>query len=101
MYCNDEIIAINQDSLCSPAKPYMLIEEGDKIIHVLKRKLSDGSEAIAVFNFGETTENVKVYLDGESKVRDVWAKRDLKNASVLKILEMKPHTVQIFKVSKM
>jgi len=100
MYCNDEIIAINQDSLADAAKPYMMIENGDKIIHVLKRKLSDGSSAFAVFNFGKTTENVKVYLDGESKIRDVWAKRDMKNAKTISILEMKPHTVRIFKVIK-
>ncbi len=100
MYCNDEILEINQDTLGAPAKPYMLIESGEKILHVLKRELSDGSYALAVFNFGETEENPKIYLDGVSKIRDVWAKRDLKPTKTLTVLEMKPHTVRIFKVSK-
>ena len=100
MYCNDEIIAINQDALAAPAMPYMLIEKGQKKLHVLKRKLADGSYALAVFNFGETTENLKIYLEEEAKVRDVWAKQDLGIMKTIRIYEMTPHTVQIFKVSK-
>lgn len=100
MYCNDEIIAINQDALAAPAMPYMLIEKGEKKLHVLKRKLADGSYALAVFNFGETTENPKIYLEEEAKVRDVWAKQDLGIMKTIRIYEMTPHTVQIFKVSK-
>ena len=100
MYCNDEIIAINQDPLAASAMPYMIIEKGEKKLHVLKRKLFDGSYALAVFNFGETTENPKIHLEEESRVRDVWAKRDLKTTKLIQIYEMKPHTVQIFKITK-
>ena len=93
MYCNDEIIAINQDALAAPAMPYMLIEKGEKKLHVLKRKLADGSYALAVFNFGETTENPKIYLEEEAKVRDVWAKQDLGIMKTIRIYGMRRHLV--------
>ena len=99
MYCNDEIIAINQDSACIAAKPYMIIESGDKIIHVLSRTLSNGDVAFAAFNFGETEESFKIYLDGNSKIRDVWAKRDLAEGKTIS-LTMPAHTVRIFGTSK-
>ena len=100
MYCNDEIIAIHQDSAFCTAKPLMIIEDCKKIIHVFKKKLADGSAAIAAFNLGETKENVKIYLDGYSSVRDVWAKRDISKDDKISI-GMPPHTVRIFKVTEL
>lgn len=99
VYCNEEIIAINQDSAFCAAKPYMILEEGKKIIHVFKKKLVGGDYAIAVFNLGETEENVKVYLDEISAVRDLWAKKDLKKSDNISIY-MYPHTTRVFRVSK-
>ena len=99
MYCNEEIIAINQDTAFSTAKPHMLIEDGKKIVHVFKKKLEGGDIAYAVFNLGETKENVKVFLDDPSYVRDVWAKKDMGEASVLSLPEMPMHTVRIFRTT--
>ena len=98
VYCNDEIIAINQDSLCDTARPVTIIERGDAILHVWKRRLCDGSFAFAVFNLGKTTEEVKIMLDGESLVRDVWAKRDLGTMNVIKE-SVVSHTVRIYKAT--
>lgn len=100
MFCNEEIIAINQDKGGYAAKPYMIVEEGKKKIHVFTKKLADGSTAIAVFNLGETQENVKVYFDGHSHIRDVWAKKDMDDCKTLSIELMQPHTVRIFKVTQ-
>ena len=97
MYCNEEIIAINQDSAFKTARPCMMLEDGQKMIHVFKKKLSDGADAYAFFNLGETKESVKLYLDEESTIRDVWAKKDLPDADKIEIT-MHPHTVRIFKV---
>ena len=77
----------------------MILEEGKKIIHVFKKKLVGGDYAIAVFNLGETEENVKVYLDEISAVRDLWAKKDLKKSDNISIY-MYPHTTRVFRVSK-
>lgn len=99
VYCNEEVIAINQDCGGYAAKPYIMLEDGKKIIHVLKRKLYCGDEAIAVFNLGETSENVTVYLDEVSKIRDVWAKEDLEDADNITLINMMPHTVRLFRIS--
>ena len=99
MYCNNEIIAINQDTAFCSAKPILTIEKGDTIIHGYKRLLSNGDFAIALFNLGETKEFVTTYLDEEMNIRDVWAKKDLEKANKIS-LAMEPHTVRIFRMSK-
>jgi len=98
MYCNDEIIEINQDTAFSAARPVIMLEDGKKIIHVFKKKLAEGDTAYAVFNLGETEETVNVYLDGESSIRDVWAKKDLPTASKITVAT-KPHTVKIYRIA--
>ena len=99
MYCNEEIIAINQDPAFKTAIPYMLIENGDSIVHIFKKQLCDGSEAFCVFNLGDKTESVKVFLGETRLVRDVWAKTDIGEMSVIKLPEMPAHTVKIYKTS--
>jgi len=98
IYCNEEVIAINQDCGAYAAKPYMLMEDGKKIIHVLKKKLHNGDYAIAVFNLGETTEDVKVYLDEKAQIRDVWAKENLEAAETIVLAQMPPHTTRMFRI---
>ncbi len=97
LYCNEEIIAINQDCAFSSAKPYMLIKDNEKDIRVYRRKLVDGSEAYAVFNLGEKREDLRVYLDGVCDIRDVWAKKDMGCADSIYLVRMMPHSVRIFK----
>lgn len=96
MYCNEEIIAINQDSLFSTARPYMMLESGDRMLHIFEKKLSCGAVAYAVFNLGKTEETAKIYLDSESEIRDLWAKKNLKSAKTVSLV-MPPHTVRIIK----
>ena len=98
MYCNDEIIAINQDTAFSAAIPVVMLEDGKKTVHVFKKKLSGGDTAYAVFNLGESEEKVKIYLDCESKIRDVWAKKDLGSSSKI-VVDTKPHTVKIYRIA--
>lgn len=98
MYCNDEIIAINQDCGFHTARPCMIIEKDQAKIHAFKKKLADGSTAYAIFNLGDTTEEVQLYLDELSSVRDVWAKRDLVPTSTIS-LKMPKHTVKVYKTT--
>ncbi|MBR4949140.1 MAG: hypothetical protein IKZ25_00025 [Clostridia bacterium] len=98
MYCNEEILAIHQDSAFSTAKPYIMLEGNDKAVHVFRKKLSNGDYAIGAFNVGETRERVKIYLDEKSNIRDVWAKKDLSENDKIS-LSMPPHTVKIFRIS--
>ena len=100
VYCNEEIIDINQDSEFSAAIPVTVIEKDKTVIHVYKKKLSGGDTAYAIFNLGESCEKVNIYLDSECTVRDVWAKRDL-DATAKISLEAMPHTVRILRCSEL
>ena len=97
MYCNEEMIAINQDSAFLPALPFVTEEEGDKKIHIYKKLLSNGDYAIAVFNLGETKEEVNIALEEGASVRDVWAKEELGLMEHISV-EMHPHTVRVFRI---
>ena len=99
VYCNEEVIAINQDPAAYAAKPHMILEDGKKKVHVLKKKLHNGDYAIAVFNLGETTSHVKVYLDDMSQVRDVWAKEDLDPTATIVLPDMPPHTTRLYRIT--
>ena len=100
MYCNEEIIAINQDHECNIAYPILMIEDEatSKKVHVFKKKLARGDYAICAFNLGKTAEKFSVCLDCEALVRDVWAKRDCYTAAEI-LLDMPPHTVRVFRVT--
>ena len=99
VYCNEEIIAINQDTAFCPAKPYMMFENGKQRLHIYRRKLSNGKYGIAVFNLGETVENTAIDLEDLSLVRDVWAKKDMGTMERIQVV-MHPHTVRIFSVQR-
>ena len=98
MYCNEEVIAINQDAACRAARPYLMLEDGEKCIHVFRRVLADDDLAFMALNLGETAENVTIWLDEPAAVRDVWAKRDLGTLDAV-TLRMEPHTVRILRTA--
>ncbi len=95
MYCNEEVIAINQDA--GFKTPVLIVDEqdGDKFIHVYKKELEDGTYAYAFFNFGETKEMVEIALEETVAVRDAWAKEDVGSMDKI-VISMEPHTVRIF-----
>lgn len=96
LYCNEEIIAINQDSSFHTAIPVYQEEKDISILDVFEKELEDGTYAYAFFNLGETKQKVLGRFAGEANLRDVWAKEDLECAKYLD-LEMMPHTVRILK----
>ena len=98
MYCNEDVIEINQDFVSS-ARPCVMLEDGRKILHAYKKKLSGGDEAYALFNLGETRESFTVYLDEPRRIRDIWAKEDCGISDKL-TYNMHPHTVRLFRVSQ-
>ena len=99
IYCNEEILAINQDCAFDTAKPIIKIDENDKIIHVFKKTLFDGKIAYALFNLGENEQQVTVELDQNSHVRDAWAKENLKDDVAISV-KMQPHTTRVFVTEK-
>ena len=99
LYCNEEIIAINQDCAFDTARPIIKDNDDNKIINVFKKNLADGRVAYALFNMGETTESVSVDLESLCEIRDAWAKEDLPNASVISY-QMPPHTTKVLVTKK-
>jgi len=98
LYCNEEILAINQDCGFHTVKPHLMLENGNQLVHCFRKKLADGSYAFAYFNLGETTEDAAIFLDDAASVRDLWAKKDLGVMDTISFKSM-PRTVRIFKVS--
>ena len=94
MITNDEIIAINQDSLADFPDEI----RKDDSVRIYKRALENGDIAYALFNMTEETRVEAVELGKNKAVRDVWAKEDAPNSSNL-VCRLQPHGVRIFRVT--
>jgi hypothetical protein len=75
---NDEVLAVDQDSLGSPAAKISM----DKNTEIWAKKLSNGNIAIGMFNRGTKDGPVTLKwedakLIGPQKVRDLWQHKDL------------------------
>jgi alpha-galactosidase len=75
---NDEVLALDQDELGSPAAQRVV--DGRKQVYV--KELADGSRAIGLFNLAEEPQEISVTwsqlgLTGAQKVRDLWRQKDL------------------------
>ena len=97
---NDEVIAIDQDTLGKQAT--CVARQGD--LRVFAKPLDDGSWAVGLFNLGEieTTGSVNwssLKISGPQKVRDVWRQRDLGVFSDHFDGRIAPHGVLLVKVS--
>ncbi|MBR2042951.1 MAG: hypothetical protein IJ946_01275 [Clostridia bacterium] len=99
LYCNEEIIAINQDVGFAPSIPVFKKTENNSNLYVFEKQLADGKVAYGIFNMGESDEIITINFDGRSSVRDLWSKTDLDAADTITIDSPK-HTVRILKCSK-
>ncbi|MCX6889957.1 MAG: NPCBM/NEW2 domain-containing protein [Verrucomicrobia bacterium] len=75
---NDEVIEVDQDPLGIQGRPVTLL--GD--LEVMSRPLFDGTQAVALFNWGEKPAQIEVRwadlrLAGPHPVRDLWLRKDL------------------------
>ncbi len=96
LYCNEEIIAVNQDAAFAPSVPVFRKNEGNATLDVYEKLLEDGTYAYAFFNMGETEETVTAKFSEASTLRDLWAKEDINTCDSLS-LAMPAHTVRIIK----
>ena len=69
IYCNEEIIAINQD--CAFNTPTILsrVKEGERYFDTFEKELEDGTFAYAFFNLGSVDESVKLAPNEVSPVK--------------------------------
>ena len=75
---NDEVLAIDQDSLGKMA----VKKGGSELQPAYAKPLDDGSWAVGLFNLSETPATVTVQwsdlgLTGKQAVRDLWRQKDL------------------------
>jgi alpha-galactosidase len=102
LLCNEEIIAVNQDSLGKPSASILKKDGWD----IQLKPLVDGSYALAVFNLGDKpAQSPKVDLgffglDGKLKVRDLWNKKDLGEFNNGFAVGVDAHCAKVFKISK-
>ena len=97
LLCNHEVNAVNQDVLGHQAHQDV-VEDG---MQIWSRDLSDGSQAVGIFNLNE--ESVPVQLDGAldkiglkaDTVRDLWRQKDIATDAIYVI---PPHGVLYVKV---
>lgn len=99
LYCNEEILAINQDGAFHTALPVYRVEKDGSLLDVFEKQLEDGSFAYAVFNMGETRQTVLGRFADKANLRDVWAKEDLEQSAYLD-LDLMPHTAFILKADQ-
>ena len=85
LLCNHEVNAVNQDILGKQAQRVVL----DGSIQIWARPLSDGSQAVGIFNVGKTDTRVdfKKYfkemgIRNLQSVRDLWRQQDLSTTNV-------------------
>ncbi|MGN6554071.1 MAG: putative Ig domain-containing protein [Verrucomicrobiota bacterium] len=98
---NDEVLAVNQDSLGRQAAT--IVHDGDR--RVLAKELEDGSKAVGLFNTG-TNGPVKVTIKwsdlklvGPQTVRDLWRQKDLGRFKDQFELTIPPHGAEMIKIS--
>ena len=117
---NDEVLAVDQDSLGQQAT--VVSEEGPEVTlvnhrsnrpdqtktfkarQVWARPLADGSHAAGLFNFGDTRMTVTVKwadlgISGKQTVRDLWRQKDLGNFNDAFSMSVAPHSAELVKIS--
>jgi alpha-galactosidase len=114
---NDEVLAIDQDTLGKQAVP--VSQTGDPIkigrpdrpgsesefkpFQVWARPLEDGSQAVGLFNLGNqpakiTVKWVDLKLSGKLSVRDVWRQKDLGQFDDEFSVTVAPHGAELVKI---
>jgi alpha-galactosidase len=96
---NDEVIAIDQDPLASPAQKV----SSKAGLEVWVKKLKDGSKAIGLFNRSEqdasiTLEWKEAKLSGKQFLRDLWQRKDIGEFTQSFSSPVPKHAVVLLKV---
>jgi alpha-galactosidase len=98
--CNEEIIAVNQDSLGKPAASVIKDDSWD----IQLKPLSDGNYALALFNLSGNPAvapaiDLRSFGVGEKfRVRDLWRKQDLGEFENGCVIGVDTHCAKVFKV---
>jgi alpha-galactosidase len=101
LLCNDEVLAVNQDTLGKQA--LCVAKDGD--LRVYAKDLEDGSKAVGLCNLGTNAAPVTVKwadlgLSGKLAVRDLWRQKDLAACEGEFQLPVAAHGAELVKVHK-
>ena len=96
---NREIIAINQDTLGTPARRFVRCDSYE----IWKRPLANGDFAVAIVNLYPLTKRIdlkfsEIGLEGSFKVRDVWRQKDEGTFSEAYCVELPPHATKVLRM---
>jgi len=98
---NDEVLAVNQDPAGKQGRRLCAKDE----LEIWARELSDGSQAVALFNHSTDDAPVRVNLadlglSGSYKVRDLWQRQDLPPTADHVELPVPPHGAIFLRLTK-
>ncbi len=98
---NKEVIAVDQDPL--GVQGHRVWKDGDQEVWV--KPMSGGARAVLLFNRGETPATIRATADQfglpvsmRARVRDLWARKDLKRWSGSIEATVEPHGVEMFRI---
>ena len=98
---NDEVLAVDQDSLGLEAR--RVIDKDS--FQVWKKPLAGGGFAVGLFNLSGaykaiSVDPAKIGLSGYNRIRDLWRQQELESAGGLITGKIPPHGVLLLKFSK-
>ena len=96
---NDEVLDVNQDILCKQATK---VAGKDKRL-IFAKLLEDGSQAVGLFNLGDTEEKIAVSwkdlgINGTMTVRDLWRQKEVGNFPEGYEASIAPHGVVLVRI---
>jgi alpha-galactosidase len=98
---NKEVIAVDQDALGEQG--WRMRHDAATGVDVIVKRLKDGSRAVAVFNSGETEQNVAVAAKelrlkpGNYVVRDLWQHNETKGDGAIAV-KLAPHASAMYRI---
>ncbi|HXC34295.1 MAG TPA: putative Ig domain-containing protein [Candidatus Acidoferrales bacterium] len=96
---NDEVLAVDQDSL---GKQGRCVAKGDGFL-VYKKELEDGSIAVGLFNTGDAASTITakwtdLKIHGRRHIRDLWRQKDLGKFKNEFSMTIAPHSAELVKI---
>ena len=97
---NDEVLAVNQDTLGKQAT--LAGNDGNNLL-VYVKALEDGSKAVALYNLGDQQTEVTakwsdLKVEGKQAVRDLWRQKDLGRFDGRFAMTVAPHGAELVKI---
>ena len=97
---NDEVLAVNQDTLGKQAT--VASNEGNTFL-VYIRPLDDGTKAVALYNIGHEPAKVTakwsdLKVSGQHEVRDLWRQKELGKFGDEFSMTVAPHGAELVKI---